>query len=92
MKFAWSPRKAVLNFQKHGVEFDEASTVFDDPLALTFVDPRHSIGEFRFLTFGATPRQRLLVVAHADRGDTIRILSAREMTPRERRDYEQYGR
>ena len=65
--------------------------VFGDPLALTFDDVEHSVGEARHLTFGITSNNRALVVAHTSRGDNIRIISARAMTPRERRDYEQYG-
>jgi uncharacterized DUF497 family protein len=65
--------------------------VFGDPLALTFDDVEHSEGEPRYLTFGVSSGSRALVVAHTARGDKIRIISARAMTPRERRDYEQYG-
>jgi uncharacterized protein len=91
MHFEWDAAKAKGNEQKHGVTFDEATTVFGDPLALTFDDVEHSADERRYLTFGVSNDNRGLVVAHTSRGDTIRIISARTMTPRERRDYEQYG-
>ena len=90
MKFEWDAQKAEANRAKHGVDFDEATTVFGDPLALTFDDVDHSDSEARFLTFGTSSRNRALVVAHTTRGDNIRIISARPMTPREQRDYEQY--
>ena len=90
MRFEWDPEKAELNREKHRVTFEEATTVFGDPLALTFDDPDHSAGEQRFLTFGTAATGKALVVSHTDRGDTIRIISAREMTRRERRTYEQY--
>ncbi len=89
MKFEWSAHKARSNVAKHGVTFEEAREVFGDPLALTFDDVEHSTREPRHLTFGLSAANRPLVVAHTDRGDTIRIISARQMTPRERRDYEQ---
>jgi uncharacterized protein len=91
VQFEWDSRKAAANAAKHGVSFDEATTVFNDPLALTFDDPAHSQGEYRYLTFGVSAAQIALVVCHTDRDDTIRIISARRMTPKERRDYEQYG-
>ncbi len=89
MKFEWNRSKAASNLRKHGVSFDEATTVFADPLAVTYSDPEHSNEEDRFLTFGLSSRGRLIVVSHADRGDNIRPISAREMTRKERRDYEQ---
>ena len=73
---------------KHGVSFDEASTVFGDPLAGTIVDPQHSGDEARFVTIGLSTSRRLITVAHAERGDRIRIISARRATRRERRKYE----
>ena len=91
MHFEWDSTKSKRNENKHGVTFDEATTVFGDPLALTFDDIDHSVDEQRFLTFGVSVRNRVLVVAHIARGDIIRIISARPMMPRERRDYEQYG-
>ena len=92
MKFEWDQSKAVENLRKHGVSFDEATTVFGDPLAITYHDPEHSIDEERFLTFGHSSRGRLVVVSHTNRGDKIRPISAREMTRKEIRDYEQIQR
>ena len=89
MLFVWDPFKAVDNLAKHGVSFDEATTVFDDLLATTAADLAHSIIEERFVTFGLSTRGRLLAVAHTERGDTIRIISARTMTPAERTIYEE---
>ena len=88
MQFEWDAQKAAENLAKHGVLFDEASTVFGDPLAGTILDPQHSTDEFRFVTIGLSTAQRLIVIAHADRGDRIRIISARRATRRERRRYE----
>ena len=88
MRFEWDSRKAASNLEKHGVSFDEATTVFSDPLALTFEDQVHAQGEYRYLTFGISSAQVPLVVCHTERGGNIRILSARRMTPKERRDYE----
>jgi uncharacterized DUF497 family protein len=89
IKFEWDASKSRLNEDKHGVALDEARTVCGDPFAVTFDDVEHSIQESRYLTFGLSAVSRALVVAHTDRGDTIRIISARPMTPRERREYEQ---
>ncbi len=88
MNFEWSPGKAAVNLKKHRVSFTEASTVFKDTLAITYDDPDHSMGELRFITSGESSRGRLLVVAHTDRGDVIRIISAREATRKERQFYE----
>jgi uncharacterized DUF497 family protein len=90
MNFEWNEVKAASNLRKHGVSFDEATTIFGDPLAITFDDPAHSTGEDRFLTFGRSSEGRFIVVAHADRDDRIRLISAREMTRKERSDYEQF--
>jgi uncharacterized DUF497 family protein len=87
--YEWDPEKDRTNQQKHGVSFAEASTVFLDPLAATVEDPRYSVGEYRYLTTGYTLSDRLVTVAHTDRGERIRIITAREVTPRERRQYEQ---
>lgn len=87
MRFEWDDAKARDNLAKHGVSFFEAATVFGDPLALTFTDPDHSDQEERYVTFGHSTTQRLLVVAHTDRGDHTRIISARRVTSRERRQY-----
>ena len=88
MKFEWDEGKAVANLKRHGVPFHEAATVFGDPLAITFSDPDHSIGEHRFLTFGLSLRNRLLVVAHTERNGKTRIISARQATRHERTIYE----
>lgn len=88
MDFEWDDAKAETNLRKHGVSFPEASTVFADPLALTGYDPRHSDDEDRYLTMGLSADGRLLVVSHTDRGDAVRIISAREATRAERKDYE----
>lgn len=88
MNFEWDPHKARRNEEKHGVSFAEACTVFDDDFASTVRDPDHSEREARYLTFGVSASGRPLVVSHTDRGTTIRIISARAMTPRERRAYE----
>lgn len=89
MNFEWDPRKARKNLKKHGVSFTEAGTVFGDDLAITVADPDHSEEEDRYITIGWSSRRRLLIVAHTDRGDRIRIISARELTPRERKAYEE---
>ena len=87
--FDWDEEKAPSNWMKHGVSFEEATTVFYDPLSLTIDDPDHSIGEDRFVTIGIGDFGRLLVVVYMDRDGIIRIISARAATPRERRSYEQ---
>lgn len=88
MQFEWDVAKAAGNLAKHGVSFDEASTVFGDPLATTVVDPDHSVDEKRLLTTGFSDRQRVLSVWHTERDGAVRIIGAREATPRERRTYE----
>ena len=88
MRFEWDPEKAAASLAKHGVSFDEASTVFGDPLATTVEDLEHSEDEERFLTTGLSARQRVVIVWHTDREDTVRIVGAREATSRERRIYE----
>ncbi len=88
MRFEWDTEKVAANLVKHGVSFDEASTVFGDPLATTVEDHEHSADEERFLTTGLSSRQRVVIVWHTDRDDTVRIVGAREATPRERRTYE----
>ena len=84
MNFEWDPAKARRNRRKHGISFHEAATIFGDPLATTYPDPDHSESEQRFITVGTSSAGRTLVVAHADRGDNIRIISARKATRRER--------
>jgi uncharacterized DUF497 family protein len=91
MGFEWDPAKAELNLQKHGVSFDEAATVFADPLSMTYYDPDHSLDEDRYLTVGTSRTGRLLIIAHTDRADNVRIISARRTTARERRKYEEEG-
>ena len=88
MEVEWDPEKAASNLAKHGVTFDEASSVFGDPLATTVPDREHSAGGERLLTTGMSSRQRVVIVWHADRGAAVRIIGAREATPRERRTYE----
>ena len=88
MEFEWDPEKAKKNHKKHGVSFEEASTVFYDPLSATFNDPDHSIGEHRLITIGFSSNGRLLVVSHTERGKTIRVISARPATARERTRHE----
>lgn len=88
MKFEWDRAKAEQNRKKHRVSFDEAVTVFYDPLTATFDDPDHSIGERRLITIGYSFHDRLLVVAHAERGTSIRIISARPANARERKNHE----
>ena len=88
MDFEWDDAKAESNERKQGVGFTEAMTVFADPLSITGYDPQHADDEDRFLTMGMSVDGRLLVVSHTDRGDAIRIISAREATRREGKDYE----
>ncbi|MDP9316430.1 MAG: BrnT family toxin [Chloroflexota bacterium] len=88
MEFEWDPNKAVSNLTKHKVSFREAATVFRDPLSITFDDPDHSDDESRFITIGTSTSGKLLIVAHTDRSDRIRIISAREPTRGERELYE----
>ena len=86
--FEWDPQKAQINQEKHGVSFDEASTTFGDPLSLTIEDPLHSSDEERFVHIGLSHKNRILIVVHTERGDNIRIVSARKATKRERKHYE----
>lgn len=88
MKYVWNAAKAVANVKKHSVTFEEACSIFLDPLSGTGADPDHSIGEIRWLTFGYSAAGRLLVVSHTDQRDTIRIISARPCTAAERKYYE----
>ena len=89
MDFDWDPNKAATNLRKHGISFQEAATVFGDMLSTAFPDSDHSIAESRFVTIGMSQQDRLLVIGHTDRGDTIRIINARTATRRERRFYEE---
>lgn len=88
MRIEWDPIKARSNLRKHKVSFEEASTALSDPMAATGVDPDHSVTEDRFVTFGVSERGRLLVVAHTDEGETIRIISAPTASKGERELYE----
>ena len=88
MEFEWDREKAAQNQEKHEISFDEAVTIFHDPLAATFDDPDHSTGERRFVTVGYSSQNRLIVVSHTERGETIRFISARLATPQERKRHE----
>ena len=89
LRFRWNPRKAISNARKHGVGFPEAMTAFADPLSITMPDPDHSAGEERFLLVGSTAARRLVVVAHSEHGDEIRLVSVRPVTRHERETYEE---
>jgi hypothetical protein len=89
VRFEWDTGKAAANLVKHGVSFPEAATVFRDPLATATDDPDHSADEERFLTFGSSEQGRLLAIVHTERGDRIRVTSARPATRAERRMYEE---
>lgn len=89
MQFEWDPQKAAANVKRRRISFNEAATVLEDPLSTTYPDEAHSEEEARFLTIGASQRGSVLVVAHTERNDTIRIISARRATRREREFYEQ---
>lgn len=87
MKFEWDANKAAENLKKHGVGFEEATTIFGDPFEVAIPDPDHSEGEARFLSMGLSAGNRILVVAYTERGDDIRIIHARVAVPKERRTY-----
>ncbi|MCC3404412.1 MAG: BrnT family toxin [Microcoleus sp. PH2017_29_MFU_D_A] len=89
MNFEWDENKAARNLSKHGVSFEEAKTVFDDPLYVDFYDPDHSDEEDRYIIVGESRRGRLLIVSYTERGKTIRLISAREVTRKEREVYEE---
>lgn len=89
LNFEWDERKAKSNKKRHGISFEEASTVFADSLSLTIPDPLHSEGEERFIIMGRSEKQRLLVVVHMERDNSIRLISARHATARERKAYEE---
>ena len=89
LEFEWDPAKARANLRKHAVSFEEAATVFGDPLSVTIGDPLHSTGEQRFIIVGRSRQGRIIVVVHVDRGHRVRIISARLATRRERRKYEE---
>lgn len=87
--FEWDEKKAAINLEKHGVSFEEAQTVFDDPFFLVFPDYAHSKGEARYIILGESSEWRALVVVYTERGHTTRIISAREADKQEQRDYEE---
>lgn len=89
LQFEWDSKKAQSNKRKHGITFEEASTIFGDPLSMTIPDPAHSVGEDRFITVGTSANGKLIVVVHTERDDIIRIISARKATSNETRQYEQ---
>jgi uncharacterized protein len=89
VEFEWDPAKAAKNLRKHGVSFVEAATVFGETLSVTAPDPDHSFGEDRYITIGRSGQDRLLLVAHTERGARIRIINARELTRSERETYEE---
>jgi uncharacterized protein len=89
VNFEWDPAKARKNWRKHRVSFHEAATVFGDALAVTYDDPDHSDSEERFVTMGMSSAGRVLVVAHAERNENIRIISARRASKGEQKDYEE---
>jgi hypothetical protein len=89
MEFEWDEEKAAANLVKHGVSFEEAGTVFDDSLYVDFYDPDHSVGEHRYIIIGESQKGRLLIVSYTERGDVIRLISAREVTGSEREIYEE---
>ncbi len=89
--FEWDPNKALGNVRRHQVPFEEAATIFDDPEFITVVDEAHSVDEERCITIGLSGIGRLLVVAHTERGDAIRIISARKATKNEEKFYQEAG-
>ena len=89
MRFDWNEKKASSNLAKHVVSFEEAVTVFGDPLSNTYPDPEHSLEEERFIIIGESEQGRIIVVAHTDDGETVRLISAREATSGERTSYEE---
>jgi len=89
LEFEWHPQKAAANLAKHKVSFEEAATVFGDPLGRIVTDPRHSAVEERLVLLGISKKQRLLAVMYVERAGAVRIISARRATRSERRDYEE---
>ena len=89
MNIEWDPKKAKSNLRKHGVSFEEAATALSDPMAVTGVDPDHSITEERYVTFGVSEKGRLLVVSHTEEGETIQIINVRTASKGERELYEE---
>ena len=91
LRFEWDPEKAKRNLEKHGVSLNEGATVFADALSITYADPDHSAEEDRYITVGHSMQGRVLIVSHTDRGDALRIISARRTTRQERKQYEEGG-
>ena len=89
MEFEWDENKAKQNLSKHGVSCEEAKTIFDDPLYVDFYDPDHSENEELYLIVGQSNRGRILILSYTERGNNIRLISAREVTQQERKAYEQ---
>ena len=89
MDYEWDQEKAASNLEKHEVSFEEAATVFSDPLYVDFYDPDHSVDEHRYLIMGHSTAGRLLIVSYTDRDDLVRLISAREVTASERKAYEE---
>ncbi|HEY3780172.1 MAG TPA: BrnT family toxin [Fimbriimonadaceae bacterium] len=89
MTFEWDEEKAAANLDKHGLSFEEAATVFSDPLYVVFADPDHSSEENRYLIFGNSVQNRLIVVSYTEREDVTRLISARMVTSKERSQYEE---
>lgn len=91
LRFEWDPEKEKINLKKHGVDFEEASTIFDDPQFISFLDEEHSADEERYITIGLSIKRRLLMAAHTEREERIRIISARKATKHEENFYNQAG-
>jgi uncharacterized DUF497 family protein len=91
LKFEWDPEKAKKNLKKHGVSFEEASTIFDDPQFISFLDEEHSTDEERIITIGMSDKIRILMAAHTERRNLIRIISARKATKNEEKFYNETG-
>lgn len=89
MEFQWDKQKAKSNLSKHGISFEEAQTVFDDPLYVDFYDPDHSEDEHRYIIIGESSKSHILLVSYTERGDKIRIISARQVTQQERKAYQE---
>jgi uncharacterized DUF497 family protein len=89
MELEWDEEKAAANLAKHKVSFEEAKTVFDDPLYVDFYDPDHSVDEHRYIIIGESHQRRLLIVSYTERDDVVRLISAREVTRSERETYEE---
>ena len=89
MHCEWEEAKAAANRQKHGISFEEAATIFDDPLYIDFYDPDHSVDEHRYFIIGTSSAGQLLIVSYTERDDAVRLISARKVTLSERKAYEE---